>query len=114
MPGASSTSKSSTSELKLYDKADASWRSTSIAQTVFADLTLQRSLAVNEAGDLARRRIKRLTEELSQLIKRVIKIEFEILRARRASSSTRSFEEQQINPGAVTAGNQAARGHPRR
>ena len=66
-------------ELKRYDKADASWKSTNIAQNVFADLTLQRSLAVNEAGDLARRRHKRLTEELAQLIKRVIKIEYEIL-----------------------------------
>ena len=88
-------------ELKLYDKADASWRSTNIAQTVFADLTLQRSLAVNEAGDLARRRIKRLTEELSQLIKRVIKIEFEILQGEKGSLETELKEEQEISPGAV-------------
>ena len=39
-------------ELDKYEQADASWRSTNVAQTVFADLTLQRSLAVNEAGDL--------------------------------------------------------------
>jgi TolA-binding protein len=88
-------------ELKLYDKADASWRSTNIAQTVFADLTLQRSLAVNEAGDLARRRIKRLTEELSQLIKRVIKIEFEILNGQKGSLETELMQEQEINPGTV-------------
>jgi hypothetical protein len=89
------------SELKLYDKADASWRSTNIAQTVFADLTLQRSLAVNEAGDLARRRIKRLTEELSQLIKRVIKIEFEILNGQKGSLEQEVIQEQEITPGAV-------------
>jgi hypothetical protein len=88
-------------ELKLYDKADASWKSTNIAQTVFADLTLQRSLAVNEAGDLARRRIKRLTEELSQLIKRVIKIEFEILNGQKGSLETELVQEQEINPGTV-------------
>ena len=88
-------------ELKLYDKADASWRSTNIAQTVFADLTLQRSLAVNEAGDLARRRIKRLTEELSQLIKRVIKIEFEILNGQKGSLEQEVIQEQEISPGAV-------------
>jgi tetratricopeptide (TPR) repeat protein len=85
-------------ELKLYDKADASWKSTNIAQTVFADLTLQRSLAVNEAGDLARRRIKRLTEELSQLIKRVIKIEFEILNGQKGSLETELVQEQESNP----------------
>ena len=76
-------------ELKRYDKADAAWKSTNIAQTVFADLTLQRSLAVNEAGDLARRRIKRLTDELAQLIKRVIKIEYEILQGEKGDARAR-------------------------
>jgi hypothetical protein len=90
-------------ELKQYDKADAAWRSTNIAQTVFADLTLQRSLAVNEAGDLARRRIKRLTEELSQLIKRVIKIEFEILQGTKGALETELIEER--DSGAVATGN---------
>jgi tetratricopeptide (TPR) repeat protein len=85
-------------ELKAYDKADASWRSTNIAQTVFADLTLQRSLAVNEAGDLSRRRIKRLTEELSQLIKRVIKIEYEILQGEKGSLEQEYLAEQEANP----------------
>ena len=83
-------------ELKRYDKADASWKSTNIAQNVFADLTLQRSLAVNEAGDLARRRLKRLTEELSQLIKRVIKIEFEILAGQKGELEEEVKQEQQV------------------
>ena len=83
-------------ELKRYDKSDASWKSTNIAQNVFADLTLQRSLAVNEAGDLARRRIKRLTEELSQLIKRVIKIEYEILAGQKGELEEEVKQEQQI------------------
>jgi hypothetical protein len=78
---------------------------------VFADLTLQRSLAVNEAGDLARRRIKRLTEELSQLIKRVIKIEYEILQGERASLRPRSARSATV---ASAAQQQAHRGHPRR
>jgi len=89
-------------ELKAYDKADAAWRSTSIAQTVFADLTLQRSLAVNEAGDLARRRIKRLTEELSQLIKRVIKIEYEILQGERGELETEVREERDRGVGGTS------------
>src|SRR5678810_511581 len=89
-------------ELKAYDKSDAAWRSTSIAQTVFADLTLQRSLAVNEAGDLARRRIKRLTEELSQLIKRVIKIEYEILQGEKGELEHEVIEERERTSGAQT------------
>jgi TolA-binding protein len=86
-------------ELKRYDKADTSWKSTNIAQNVFADLTLQRSLAVNEAGDLARRRIKRLTEELSQLIKRVIKIEYEILAGQKGELEEEVKQEQQVVKG---------------
>ena len=55
---------------------------------------------MNEAGDLARRRIKRLTEELAQLIKRVIKIEYEILaRARRASWKKRSSRSSRSSSG---------------
>jgi TolA-binding protein len=89
-------------ELKLYDKADASWKSTNIAQNVFADLTLQRSLAVNGAGDLARRRIKRLTEELAQLIKRVIKIEYEILAGQKGELEEEVKQEQQVIQGHST------------
>ena len=72
-------------QLDLHDKAEAGWKSTNIAQAVFADLTLQRSLAVNEAGDLARRRMIRLTRELDQLTKRVIKIEYEIIQGERGN-----------------------------
>jgi tetratricopeptide (TPR) repeat protein len=71
-------------EIDQHENAEASWKNTNIAQTILADLTLQRSLAINEAGDLSRRRIKRLTDELAQLIKRVIKIEYEILQGSRS------------------------------
>src|SRR5262252_7910532 len=87
-------------ELKQHDKAEPAWKSTNIAQTVFADLTLQRSLAVNEAGDLARRRVIRLTDELSQLIKRVIKIEYEILQGEKGALEQEVIQEQQIIKGA--------------
>jgi tetratricopeptide (TPR) repeat protein len=86
-------------ELKQHDKAEADWKSTNIAQAVFADITLQRSLAVNEAGDLARRRLIRLTQELAQLIKRVIKIEYEILQGEKGSLEQEVLQEQQIIKG---------------
>jgi TolA-binding protein len=75
-------------ELDRHDRAEPSWKNTNIAQTILADLTLQRSLAINEAGDLSRRRIKRLTDELAQLIKRVIKIEYEILQGTKGEIET--------------------------
>jgi hypothetical protein len=38
-----------------------------------------RALAVNETGEIARKRVERLVNEFRQLITRVIKIEYEIL-----------------------------------
>jgi TolA-binding protein len=84
-------------QLDLHDKAEAGWKSTNIAQAVFADLTLQRSLAVNEAGDLARRRMIRLTRELDQLTKRVIKIEYEIIQGERGNVEEEMNKETQID-----------------
>ena len=85
-----------TREINQHDKADTSWKNTNIAQTILADLTLQKSLAMNEGGDLSRRRIKRLTDELAQLIKRVIKIEYEILQGAKGDLEQEVQEEQQI------------------
>jgi tetratricopeptide (TPR) repeat protein len=84
-------------QLDMHDKSDVGWKSTNIGQAVFADLTLQRSLAVNEAGDLARRRMIRLTRELDQLNKRVIKIEYEIIQGERGNVEEEIGTESQIN-----------------
>jgi len=84
-------------ELDKHENSEAGWKSTNIAQAVFADLTLQRSLAVNEAGDLARRRMIRLTGELAQLVKRVIKIEYEIIQGERGNVEEELNKEQQLD-----------------
>jgi len=66
-------------ELKAIDKSDPSWKSTAVAGNILQDLTLQRSLAANEAGDLARKRLQRLATEIQELVKQAIKVEFETL-----------------------------------
>jgi TolA-binding protein len=86
-----------TRELNQHEKADAAWKNTNIAQNILADLTLQKSLAINEAGDLSRRRINRLTEELAQLIKRVIKIEYEIIQGEKGAVEQEVAQEQQLS-----------------
>jgi tetratricopeptide (TPR) repeat protein len=83
-------------ELREHDKADPAWKSTAVATAVFTDITLQRSLTVNEAGDLARQRISRLVGELASLIKRVIKIEIEILEGEKGQLQQEIVQEQQI------------------
>jgi tetratricopeptide (TPR) repeat protein len=66
-------------ELRQVDKADPNWKSTQIAGTVLQDLTLQKSIAANEAGNLARKRLERLAGEIQELIKQAIKVEYETL-----------------------------------
>ena len=44
-------------ELKAIDKADPAWKTTAVAGNILQDLTLQQSLAANDAGKLARERL---------------------------------------------------------
>jgi tetratricopeptide (TPR) repeat protein len=83
-------------ELAQHEKADPAWKSTSVANAVLTDITLQRSLTVNETGELARQRVTRLVGELAQLIKRVIKIEYEILQGQKGQLEEEVAKEQQI------------------
>lgn len=70
-------------ELRQVDKADVSWKNTQIAGTVLQDLTLQKSIAANEAGNLARKRLTRLANEIQELVKQAIKVEFETLNGKK-------------------------------
>ncbi len=83
-------------EMDQHEKADPAWKSTAIAATVLTDITLQRSLTVNETGELAKQRVHRLVGELAQLIKRVIKIEYEILQGQKGVIEQELVQEQQV------------------
>lgn len=65
------------------NKADPSWKNTAIGATVLQDLTLQKSLAENEAGSLARKRLERLSGEIQELYKQALKVEIETLQGRK-------------------------------
>jgi len=66
-------------ELAAHDKADVAWKSTAVANNIFSDIGVNRALMVNEAGEMARKRIERLVGEFAALHTRVVKIKFEIL-----------------------------------
>lgn len=83
-------------ELAQLEKADPAWKSTAVANAVLTDITLQRSLTVNETGELAKQRVSRLLMELAALIKRVIKIEYEILQGQKGQLEREIVQEQQI------------------
>ncbi len=66
-------------ELRQVRQADPAWKATAVAGVVLQDLTLQRSMAQNEAGQMAQRRIKRLSSEIQELEKQSIKVEYETI-----------------------------------
>ncbi|PID38468.1 MAG: hypothetical protein CSB49_05305 [Proteobacteria bacterium] len=82
-------------ELKQVQNADPAWKATAIAGVVLTDLTLQKSLAQNSAGDLAQRRIKRLVSEINELQKQAIKVEYEIINGQKNKISAEMRKEQQ-------------------
>jgi len=84
-------------ELERFDAAEAAWKQTGVANAVYTDLSLQQSLVVNEAGELARTRIKRLVGELSTLTTRTIKIEYEILQGEKGALRQEIVSEQQAD-----------------
>jgi tetratricopeptide (TPR) repeat protein len=87
-------------ELKAIDKADPTWRSTAVAGNILQDLTLQKSLAANEAGQQARVRLQRLSTEIQDLVKQAIKIEFETLNAQKGQLTAGLSSDQNLNPNA--------------
>jgi tetratricopeptide (TPR) repeat protein len=86
-------------ELKALDRADPAWKSTAVAGNILQDLTLQKSLAANEAGNLARQRLQRLSTEIQELVKQAIKIEYETLNAEKGKL-TAGISDTSINPNA--------------
>jgi tetratricopeptide (TPR) repeat protein len=86
-------------ELKAIDKADPAWKSTAVAGNILQDLTLQKSLAANDAGQLARNRLQRLAAEIQDLTKQAIKIEYETLNAQKGALTAGVAQDQAtINP----------------
>jgi len=71
-------------ELAVYDRLPQAFRSSAVGDTVFTNLTLRRAAAIDEAGSLSRRYIRRTVEELAQQIKRTIHIDYDPLAAARA------------------------------
>ncbi|HZS41584.1 MAG TPA: hypothetical protein VFF06_32360 [Polyangia bacterium] len=86
-------------ELKALDRADPAWKSTAVAGNILQDLTLQKSLAANEAGNLARQRLQRLSTEIQELVKQAIKVEYETLNAEKGKL-TAGVQDTGINPNA--------------
>ncbi len=83
-------------ELKMLERADKAWQTTSISAEVLQELTVQQSLAEADAGKLARERIERLNKELRELSRDGLKIKLETLE-NKAGQVSASARGQQIS-----------------
>jgi tetratricopeptide (TPR) repeat protein len=83
-------------ELSQVQSADPAWKATAIAGVVLQDLTLQRSLAQNEAGQQALRRMKRVSKEIQELIKQAIKVEYETINGQKNKLEASLRNEQAV------------------
>jgi tetratricopeptide (TPR) repeat protein len=84
-------------EMTAHEKADMAWKSTAVANNIFSDLGVNRALMVNEAGEMARKRIERLVGEFAALTVRVTKIKYEILDGEKRQEEEDLRAEQQKN-----------------
>lgn len=87
-------------ELRQVQGADPAWKATAIAGVVLQDLTLQKSLAQNEAGQMAQRRLARVSKEIQELIKQAIKIEYETINGLKNKLEA-SLRNEQVVPANV-------------
>ncbi|MCA9543061.1 MAG: hypothetical protein KC613_01690 [Myxococcales bacterium] len=68
-------------EVALIRKSKSTWAQSQLASTIIQETELIKSLAVDEAGRLAKQRLQRVVDELNDLISQSLKIEFEVASA---------------------------------
>ena len=73
------TFENSKRELRAIQKGQAVWSKSRLADTIVQDIEVIKSLAVNDAGLLARKRLIRVTRELDDLFQQYQTIQFELI-----------------------------------
>jgi hypothetical protein len=68
-------------EIKAVETAQPSWRDSPVGKALLEDLTVTKSFALSDAGDLARSRMERVVRELGELNKQGKKILVETAKA---------------------------------
>jgi outer membrane protein assembly factor BamD (BamD/ComL family) len=68
-------------EMDLIRRSKSTWSRSQLAQVIVQETEVVKSLAVDEAGRLAKQRLDRVVKELNDLISQALKIEFEVTNA---------------------------------
>jgi len=84
-------------ELENLKKAPKAWKAAPIASTILQDLSLQKSLAINNAGELSQSRLKRLSREIAELQKQAFTVEYETLNGEKNTLNSSLRNEQVID-----------------
>jgi outer membrane protein assembly factor BamD (BamD/ComL family) len=81
-------------EIKRLEKADPSWRDSSLGKALLQDLTVSQSFALSDAGTLAQERLQRVAGEIKELNKQSKKILIETSNAEADALDQRLRDEQ--------------------
>ncbi len=68
-------------EVDLIRKSTSTWARSQLAQSIVQETEIIKSIAVHEAGTLAKERLQRVVNELNNLISQALKVEFEVASA---------------------------------
>jgi tetratricopeptide (TPR) repeat protein len=68
-------------EVDLIRRSKSSWSKSQLADQIVQEIEVIKSIAVHEAGQLAKQRLQRVVAELNELISQSLKIEFEVASA---------------------------------
>jgi len=84
-------------ELDGLRQASGAWGTSSLAATLIQDVEVTRSLAIDDAGGLARARLERVVNELAELISQIRKVKFETANAE-IGQITNKLRDEQYRP----------------
>lgn len=90
-------------EEKRLEEAPGNFRDSSVGARVLQDITLAKSFAIDQAGDLARSRYNRLIEELQDLLNQIDTVDLEIATYQRGQLS-QELQQQQLEAARVGRG----------
>jgi len=91
-------------ELEKVKSMPGSWKTSKLGQSIIEDANLARSFAQDDAGSLARQRLKRRADKLNALVNQKKKIEFEVARAKKENVQTEKLAQEQIEANQRQAG----------
>lgn len=81
-------------EIDLIRRSKSAWSKSQLAGVIIQEIEVIKSIAVHEAGSLAKQRLQRVVDELNDLISQSLRIEFEVTAAEKGVLESRLQGEE--------------------